>query len=133
MDAKLSALLDSAADQLEQLSTTILPLSDTTYTHESQALPGSTIGKHVRHILDHFSLLFAAISSTPSQPSPATVNYSRRERNTATQESVAGGIASIGTMAGIARRLRTQTQDTIVSDDVLIVADTMPGGRDEAF
>ncbi|KAJ2482093.1 hypothetical protein IWW47_005848, partial [Coemansia sp. RSA 2052] len=129
MDSKLLTLLDSTADQLVQLSTAISPLSDSSYTRESYALPGSTIGKHVRHILDHFSLLFAAISNN----SQSLVNYSHRERNTATQESVAGGIASLQAMAELALRLHGQTGITMRADDAITVADTMPGGSDEEF
>ncbi|KAJ7456668.1 hypothetical protein FB451DRAFT_1276785 [Mycena latifolia] len=47
-------------------------------TVHSQYLPGSTIGKHLRHSRDHFELLLDAIQS----PSPRVFSYDVRLRNT---------------------------------------------------
>ncbi|KAJ2063532.1 hypothetical protein GGI17_001607 [Coemansia sp. S146] len=127
MDAKLHSLFDSTADQLTELSKTISALTDAKYTSESHALPGSTIGKHVRHILDHFSLLFSALAIDPHP----TVSYSRRERNSFAQDSVAGGVASIEAMAQTARDLRNQANAR--PTDPITISDTMPGGNDEQF
>ncbi|KAJ1906260.1 hypothetical protein GGI01_001764 [Coemansia sp. RSA 376] len=126
MDVKLHSLFDSTADQLTELSKTISTLTDTKYTTESDALPGSTIGKHVRHILDHFTLLFSALTIDPHP----TVSYSHRERNTFAQDTVAGGVASIEAMAQTARNLREQD---VSSANPITISDTMPGGNDEKF
>ncbi|KAF7339940.1 DinB-2 domain-containing protein [Mycena venus] len=44
----------------------------------SQYLPGSTIGKHLRHSRDHFELLLDAVKSPP----PHVLSYDVRIRNT---------------------------------------------------
>ncbi|KAF9647508.1 hypothetical protein BDM02DRAFT_3129705 [Thelephora ganbajun] len=52
--------------------------SDEQLTGDSNYLPGSTIGKHLRHARDHYTLLLDALESTP----PRVVNYDIRLRNT---------------------------------------------------
>ncbi|KAJ6501727.1 hypothetical protein C8R47DRAFT_1211271 [Mycena vitilis] len=47
-------------------------------TVHSQYLPGSTIGKHLRHSRDHFELLLECIKSPP----PHVLSYDVRIRNT---------------------------------------------------
>jgi len=47
-------------------------------TVHSQHLPGSTIGKHLRHSRDHFELLLECIKSPP----PHVLSYDVRIRNT---------------------------------------------------
>ncbi|KAJ6574775.1 hypothetical protein B0H19DRAFT_1125721 [Mycena capillaripes] len=47
-------------------------------TVHSQYLPGSTIGKHLRHSRDHFELLLECIKSPP----PHILSYDVRIRNT---------------------------------------------------
>ncbi|TPX31139.1 hypothetical protein SmJEL517_g05448 [Synchytrium microbalum] len=60
--------------------------SDATFTRESKVVPGSTIGKHVRHALDHIRILFEGLAlihrDTDSDDTDArVVNYDIRERN----------------------------------------------------
>jgi hypothetical protein len=49
-------------------------------TFQSQLLPGSTIGKQLRHAHAHFLLLLEAITPNPTQE--WVVNYDVRQRNT---------------------------------------------------
>ncbi|KAI0639147.1 hypothetical protein C8Q77DRAFT_1079714 [Trametes polyzona] len=52
--------------------------SDEQLTTHSNYIPGSTIGKHLRHARDHFILLLESIST----PAPHVLNYDKRARNT---------------------------------------------------
>ncbi|KAF8641240.1 hypothetical protein AX17_000874 [Amanita inopinata Kibby_2008] len=52
--------------------------SDDQLTVNSRYLPGSTIGKHLRHARDHFQLLLKCMAS----PAPRTLSYDIRTRNT---------------------------------------------------
>lgn len=56
--------------------------SDQQLTVNSKYLPGSTIGKHLRHARDHFVLLVQAASS-----SPRILSYDTRSRNTPMESS----------------------------------------------
>ncbi|KAM6497947.1 hypothetical protein JOM56_005895 [Amanita muscaria] len=66
-------VLQQAIDLLEnQLG------SDDQLTTHSRYLPGSTIGKHLRHARDHFQLLLNVMAMPP----PRTLSYDVRVRNT---------------------------------------------------
>lgn len=57
--------------------------SDEQLSVSSQYLPGSTIGKHLRHARDHFVLLAACML----QPPPYILSYDTRIRNTPMETS----------------------------------------------
>ncbi|KAK2462057.1 hypothetical protein APHAL10511_006520 [Amanita phalloides] len=65
--------------------------SDSQLTMSSRYLPGSTIGKHLRHARDHFQLLLNVLSS----PSPRTLSYDIRIRNTPMESSRSAAKESI--------------------------------------
>ncbi|KAH9947687.1 hypothetical protein B0H21DRAFT_737622 [Amylocystis lapponica] len=66
-------ILRQAIDLVEKSLT-----SDEQLTVQSKFMPGSTIGKHLRHARDHFMLLL----NTQSTPAPRVLNYDVRSRNT---------------------------------------------------
>ncbi|KAJ7102247.1 hypothetical protein B0H15DRAFT_813820 [Mycena belliarum] len=57
----------------------------------SQYLPGSTIGKHLRHSRDHFELLLDAIQSSP----PRVFSYDVRIRNTKMEQDREAAISQL--------------------------------------
>jgi len=65
--------------------------SDDRLTTSSQYLPGSTIGKHLRHARDHFQLLLNVASSPP----PHVLSYDIRIRNTPMESSRSAAKESI--------------------------------------
>jgi len=67
------AVLSQALDLVETVLT-----SDDQLTIHSKYLPGSTIGKHLRHVRDHFLLLLDSISSQRLHE----LSYDTRLRNT---------------------------------------------------
>ncbi|KAJ1831275.1 hypothetical protein LPJ70_006749 [Coemansia sp. RSA 2708] len=128
-------LFSHAISYLRHLSGIIGKLDDGQYTRGSKALPGSTIGKHVRHVLDHFSLLFAALADAQSaadnlQHPLGPVDYAHRERNPTTESTVAGGQASIGKTVASVDRLR---QREAAIPTFITISDTMPGGAMASF
>ncbi|KAI0307550.1 hypothetical protein B0F90DRAFT_1621736 [Multifurca ochricompacta] len=80
-------------EQLIDVGTTILSqaldlvnhslTSDEQLTVHSQYMPGSTIGKHLRHARDHFTLLLDCVS----RPRPYVLSYDVRSRNTPMETS----------------------------------------------
>ncbi|KAJ8518707.1 hypothetical protein ONZ45_g4228 [Pleurotus djamor] len=86
---------DPQAIQLLHVSKTVLKqaidlldnhlTSDDQLTVHSKYLPGSTIGKHLRHARDHFVLLVDTAAAT----SPHILNYDVRSRNTPMESSIA--------------------------------------------
>ncbi|KAF9243882.1 hypothetical protein BU15DRAFT_86311 [Melanogaster broomeanus] len=80
--------------QLLFVSTTVLQqaldLVTNVFTHDGQLttqskyLPGSTIGKHLRHARDHFILLLDCVTG----PEPYVLSYDVRSRNTPMESSL---------------------------------------------
>lgn len=68
-----TTVLQQALDLVENILT-----SDDQLTAQSKFLPGSTIGKHLRHARDHFTLLIECVSG----PAPHIFSYDTRSRNT---------------------------------------------------
>ncbi|KAJ1766866.1 hypothetical protein IW140_000839 [Coemansia sp. RSA 1813] len=124
--ASPSELLQAAESYLLHLHRSLTQIPDPEYTRVSCALPGSTIGKHVRHVLDHFALLLSADPRNPAE----YVSYAQRERNPAAQSSVAGGQDAIMKMVDTLRS--AQEARAIVPDAPVRIEDTMPGNNEDA-
>ncbi|KAJ1647337.1 hypothetical protein J3B02_005387 [Coemansia erecta] len=124
-------LIDGARKCLERLRITIQPLDDPTYTRESQALPGSTIGKHVRHIIEHFTLLIQAINSKQ----PVTVNYAARHRNKDIETHVESGMDAILDVSDpqLTICLELLESDYLSLHTPIRVIDTLPSGVESAL
>ncbi|KAI0762650.1 hypothetical protein C8Q74DRAFT_1291421 [Fomes fomentarius] len=73
-----AAILRQGVDLVENGLT-----SDEHLTAHSNYIPGSTIGKHLRHARDHFVLLLDANASSP----PHVLSYDQRLRNTPMESS----------------------------------------------
>lgn len=68
-------LLDQCSDLLQKLDG-----DSSKMTYETAALPGSTIGKHLRHLTDHFALLCSSTQQCMSDPE-TQLSYDTRIRN----------------------------------------------------
>lgn len=82
----------AALDLLSQCRDFLRALPDGLYAAPSNLIPGGTIGKHLRHLLDHY---FAILDFAESGREGATLDYDHRERDTATETSVLVGIAML--------------------------------------
>lgn len=87
---------EETLSQLLTVATTVLSqalglLKDTVTTEQqlvwsSQHIPGSTIGKHLRHALDHFTLLLDALDAERASDK-LSFSYDVRKRNTPVESS----------------------------------------------
>ncbi|BGP29588.1 hypothetical protein JCM10296v2_001327 [Rhodotorula toruloides] len=88
--------------QLEHLLQTSV-VTDYHLTFTSKLSPGSTIGKHIRHLVDHYRLLLEGLkqsnasssSSSSSSQSPLLVDYDVRTRNQEAETSHAACLESV--------------------------------------
>ncbi|KAG1438195.1 hypothetical protein G6F56_012746 [Rhizopus delemar] len=73
----MSTELPQTAIQLLEQSIQLIDgtLTDQSFTFESKVMPGSTIGKHLRHLCDHFHLLYKQVSVW-------NLDYDKRNRDT---------------------------------------------------
>ncbi|EMD41661.1 hypothetical protein CERSUDRAFT_79296 [Gelatoporia subvermispora B] len=93
-------LVDDSLSSDEQLSVT------------SQYMPGSTIGKHLRHARDHFVLLLQSVSSEGA----TVLNYDVRLRNTPMETSrIAAREALLETMAELEKVVPTMNMEESVT------------------
>jgi uncharacterized damage-inducible protein DinB len=74
-------MIKSIEKNLQELSQTIGPISDQLYRMKSKYLFGSSIGQHIRHILEMYQVL---LSGYPS----GSFSFENRKRNKALEENV---------------------------------------------
>lgn len=83
------AILEHCADYIDCVD-------DDQYVRVSEVVPGGTIGKHIRHILDHFR---CAITTDCTEP----IDYDHRKRGGSVEdnrEAAKGEISSLRTLMG---------------------------------
>lgn len=96
-DARPCGLAAVAADvMLGQCAEFVESLSDRVYAAESRVIRGGTIGKHVRHVLDHFAATIVGLDS------PHLIEYDKRQRNVPMETARSEALAAI---AELRRRL----------------------------
>lgn len=75
--SEIEALIDENVRTLSQLSHFVRKLSPEQYRKAFGALRRHSIGKHVRHIVDHYDALLEAIAES----APGQLDYERRKRD----------------------------------------------------
>ena len=78
----------AAATMLDRCAALIRAVPNSVYTTESGTLKGGTIGKHIRHTLDHFR---AALSGSEDQ----VIDYDHRQRNVPMEAEPAEALQAI--------------------------------------
>lgn len=89
---------------LLQIKSLLLQISEEAYRHHSNFLSGASIGAHVRHVLEFYTCLLG---------SEGIVNYDKRERNQLTENSPQAAIQLINKIVD----LLTMTRE----DEALII------------
>lgn len=69
-----------AKENLEQLSEMLQRISNEQYTQKSDILSGSSVGQHIRHILEFYLLLVSGSFS-------GTISYDKRQRDHRIEDS----------------------------------------------
>ncbi|MFZ4574160.1 MAG: DinB family protein, partial [Phycisphaerales bacterium] len=114
-------LADAASGLLRQCDQLVRGLPVGIYSAPSRILPGGTIGKHLRHVLDHYTAALAGLATD------SIVDYDRRERNVPMETDPGAGLASIAELLGELRRVGRQSSATALTIRVMISA----GGETE--
>lgn len=63
------ALVDSAIDLVDE------HLTDDRLTHDSNLIPGGSLGKHLRHVEEAWSAFLSPLLSERSRPEPLVIDY----------------------------------------------------------
>lgn len=85
-------MIKSIENNLQELSQTVGPISDQLYRKKSIYLFGSSIGQHIRHILEMYEVLLAGYSS-------GRFSFENRNRKQTLEENVTEMISTIGRIA----------------------------------
>ena len=98
-----------AADELLAGAVGFLSLlTDVEYAASNHAIGGSSIGGHVRHVLDHFVAALAGLNTIDEEEvgkrSVGVIDYDHRVRGTNVENS---RLAALDAIAGVRARLRT--------------------------
>lgn len=116
--AELAAVAEAARLLLAECAAVVEAIDDEVYRATSRTIRGGTIGKHVRHVLDHF---LAAISCDESG---GCIDYDHRERDVPMETQ---RTAAIGAIHGLADRLRGLDAPRLASPVLVRVMVTADG------
>jgi uncharacterized damage-inducible protein DinB len=81
-------MIRSIENNLQELSRIIGPISDHLYTKKSKYLFGSSIGQHIRHILEMYEVLLSGYHS-------GKFSFENRKRNQTLEENVKEMLSTI--------------------------------------
>lgn len=129
----ITGVAEQADFILAQCASFIERLPDGAFTRDSQRVRGGTIGKHVRHTLDHYRALLDGFAGA------AVVDYDRRERNVPIEsdrrealDAVASIRQRIGALDARALRSGVRIRVMLAGDGAQTELDTTVG-RELAF
>jgi len=107
----------AAIGVLDQCAVLVRSVSDFSYAAPSKVLPGGTVGKHVRHAIDHFAALLAGHERRE------TVEYDRRERGVPMESVRADALAAMADLRDRLEGLGASEMGTPLSVRVMLTAD----------
>lgn len=116
MASDCRALGDAARSLLAQCEELVRSLPAGVYSAGSRVLPGGTIGKHLRHALDHYTAALAGLATD------SVVDYDHRERNVPMETDVSAGLEALRDLAEELRVLATSDPRTALTIRVMIAA-----------
>lgn len=106
-----------AADAiLEQCEDYIDRVDDDQFVYPSKVVPGGTIGKHIRHTLDHFRCAITADCQNP-------IDYDHRRRGGSVESSREAAKIEIATLRSLLGELSESDLGQTVTTRVMICAD----------
>jgi hypothetical protein len=106
-----------AADAiLSQCAEYIDRVEDDQFVQESKVVPGGTIGKHIRHTLDHFR---CAITTDCAEP----IDYDHRKRGGSVEADRDAAKTEIATLRSLMGALSAEDLDQTVTTRVMLCGD----------
>ncbi|OBZ90092.1 hypothetical protein A0J61_01847 [Choanephora cucurbitarum] len=108
-----------STDLLQQAIDLLQLIENDQYTKISDVMPGSTIGKHLRHLYDHFRLLYAKCDDIPDN---WIVDYDIRARNDPSESDRLIAIDRFKEMQSVVRKNSHVSLDTPLTLSATITA-----------
>lgn len=107
---KVAATADAILEQCDRF---ISEVPHDRFTGVSATITGGSIGKHARHVLDHFR---AALTTPACDP----IDYDHRERGSRVETDPDAARAEIATLRSIVRSLDEDAMNTAVTTRVML-------------
>jgi uncharacterized damage-inducible protein DinB len=104
---------------LEELAAVLRPLSQTAYTATPFPAVSSSIGQHVRHVLDHVACVCGAASDE-------MLSYDRRERGTSLEADVNAALDAIRKLKCALAALESRCEHAPVTLTTTVARETEP-------
>lgn len=112
-------VISAAHAMLEQCEGFVREVPGNVYASESQVLPGGTVGKHLRHVLDHY----AAIVETEVLSGTGEVDYDHRDRDTPMESDREAAIARVAALRARVAGLARVSEATTLKVRVMVTGD----------
>jgi hypothetical protein len=110
----------AALTLLEQAVRFIEAIDDGAYSAPSRLLPGGTIGKHFRHVVDHFAATLGPLRAASGR---CIIEYDRRERNVPMETCRRTAVAEIRAVMQELERAQEERSSADVTVRVMLSAD----------
>ncbi len=124
-NASCGAVLCHAADSiLSQCELILLEVPDAAYTAPAETIRGGTLGKHLRHTLDHFAALWADGDA---------IEYDRRERDVPMETDRRAALAAIASLRERLAGAASQDSTASVRVRVMVAGDGTEVDLDSTF
>ncbi|CAO1622519.1 unnamed protein product [Parajaminaea phylloscopi] len=123
-DAMRACAVQILEQPIEMLRSGVV--QDRELSTQSQGVSGSTVGKHLRHVLDHFRLFLDSLESSPAESVPL-IDYDRRLRAVPIETSSKAALDEfVHTQERVKRVLKTSPSDRgpIMERPVILQATT---------
>lgn len=114
--ADLRAVCLAADAILEQCAEYIDRVDDDQYVHPSKVVPGGTVGKHIRHTLDHFR---CAITTSCDE----AIDYDHRRRGGSVEDNRDAAKGEIATLRSLMGGLSADDLGETVTTRVMLCGD----------
>lgn len=130
---RVEPVVAAALALLEQCGRFIGSVPDPAYTGPSNAMPGGTIGKHLRHTLDHYAALLVGVAE--DRP----VDYDHRSRDVPMESDRSAALAALAQVRRgleawsgpvLSSRVRIRVMLTSAGDEAVLESTV---GRELAF
>eukprot|EP00735_Rhodelphis_limneticus_P007407 TRINITY_DN19952_c0_g1::TRINITY_DN19952_c0_g1_i1::g.1352::m.1352 TRINITY_DN19952_c0_g1::TRINITY_DN19952_c0_g1_i1::g.1352 ORF type:complete len:205 (+),score=14.16,sp/P0C1J7/FKBP5_RHIO9/35.85/1e-12,DinB_2/PF12867.2/0.0062 TRINITY_DN19952_c0_g1_i1:48-617(+) len=117
--AEFQMLASSCTHSLNSLVELVQVVSDEVYVQEFKMMQGSTIGKHIRHSLEHFAKLFESFDGENVNPLHV-IHYDQRVRGVPVETDRKVAVGMIETLLGMLGDLTPEHLDKPVQISCIV-------------
>lgn len=115
-DQEWASVVHAAINLIEQCEQFVKDVPAPVYATESMVMPGGTVGKHLRHLADHYEAIVRATVSTSEE----VVNYDHRERDVPMESSREDALRGLESLRVRVKSLRDLQPNRLMQVRVMV-------------